>query len=70
MEFKKSFWRTRILCMIDSYNKISLEDKLDKEEILDDLNGKDTEYYLHVYLNVRYKYHKLTKKFINNQIGK
>ena len=55
MEFKKSFWRTRILCMIDSYNKISLEDK---------------EYYLHVYLNVRNKYHKLTKKFINNQIGK
>ena len=49
---------------------ISLEDKLDKEEILDDLNGKDTEYYLHVYLNVRNKYHKLTKKFINNQIGK
>ena len=36
MEFKKSFWRTRILCMIDSYNKISLKDKLDKEEILDD----------------------------------
>ena len=64
MEFKKSFWRTRILCMIDSYNKISLE------EILDDLNGKDTEYYLHVYLDVRNKYHKLTKKFINNQIGK
>ena len=60
---KKGFWRTRILCMIDSYNKISLEDKLDKEEILDDLNGKDTEIlYCNVYLDVRNKYHKFNKK--------
>lgn len=64
MNTKKSFWFTRTMKLIDSYNRICQKEVLNKQEIVDDLKGKDQIYYMQKYLSLRDKYLFLTKSFV------
>lgn len=50
------FWKQKITNLITSYNRISLNEKLQKEDIFEQLKNKDISYHMITYFNILSKF--------------
>ncbi len=67
MNTEQRFYYLRIIKIIDTYNIIYPESKMDKETIISSLDSKDTDYYMRTYFNVM-KTYKAKINTLNEQL--
>ena len=56
-----SFWKIKIVYLINPYNRISSTDKLQQEIIINNLDNKDVNYHIITYYNLLEKFNNKAK---------